>query len=56
MRHRPAAAVQGVIDVFNFHGQLEYRLVTGGVLESPGAAGWTMALDKLAAYVATHGD
>jgi hypothetical protein len=23
---------------------------------STGAAGWTMALDKLAAYVATHGD
>jgi uncharacterized protein YndB with AHSA1/START domain len=24
--------------------------------ESPGAAGWTMALDKLATYVATRGD
>jgi uncharacterized protein YndB with AHSA1/START domain len=24
--------------------------------DSPGAAGWTMALDKLAAHVATHGD
>jgi uncharacterized protein (TIGR03118 family) len=27
--------VQGVIDVFNFHGQLERRLVTGGVLQDP---------------------
>jgi hypothetical protein len=24
--------------------------------DSPGAAGWTMALDKLAAYVETHND
>jgi uncharacterized protein (TIGR03118 family) len=27
--------VQGVIDVFNFHGQLERRLVTGGALHDP---------------------
>jgi uncharacterized protein (TIGR03118 family) len=27
--------VQGVIDVFNFRGQLERRLVTGGVLQDP---------------------
>jgi uncharacterized protein (TIGR03118 family) len=30
-----SSKVQGVIDVFNFHGQLERRLVTGGVLQDP---------------------
>jgi uncharacterized protein (TIGR03118 family) len=29
------AQVQGVIDVFSFHGRLERRLVTGGVLQDP---------------------
>jgi uncharacterized protein (TIGR03118 family) len=29
------STVKGVIDVFNFHGQLERRLVTGGVLDGP---------------------
>jgi uncharacterized protein (TIGR03118 family) len=34
------SSVQGAIDVFNFHGQLQRRLVTGGVLNGP----WGMVL------------
>jgi uncharacterized protein YndB with AHSA1/START domain len=45
------------VDLESIEGRTKMVMTHAGIpAESPGAAGWTMALDKLAAYVATHGD
>lgn len=45
------------VDLESIEGRTKMVVTHAGIpAESPGAAGWTMALDKLAAYVAAHGD
>jgi len=45
------------VDLESIEGRTKMVMTHAGIpAESPGAAGWTMALDKLAAYVATRGD
>ena len=44
------------VDLEDIGGRTKMVMTHAGIsAESPGAAGWTMALDKLTAYVATHG-
>ncbi len=44
------------VDLEDVGGRTMMVMTHAGIpAESPGAAGWTMALDKLTAYVATHG-
>ena len=44
------------VDLQDIGGRTMMVMTHAGIpAESPGAAGWTMALDKLTAYVATHG-
>ena len=45
------------VDLEHIDGRTKMVMIHAGIpAESPGAAGWTMALDKLTAYVATRGN
>jgi len=45
------------VDLEDIGGSTKMVMTHAGIpAESPGATGWTMALDKLTAYVATHGN